>query len=167
MNKRPIYIAIIYSCLVIAYKLFIVLQGYLLTKFGFYYSHIVSVFFIIPFIWLAIKLVRDKDYEGVIMGRQAFVAGLTVVAISAIILSVYHYIEFDWRLKDIAVQYYNSPDFLEFLKKNPKIKPEQYPQLITEQLASLSAFKATTARLMSFFFIGVSSSFICAALMKK
>lgn len=167
MNKRPFYIGALYSLLVIIYKVFIVTQGILLTRFGFYYSHIVSVFAIIPFIWLTIKLVRDKDYGGVIMGREAFIAGLMVVGISAILLSLYNYIEFNWRFKDIAIEYYNSNDFLEFMKKNPKLKPEEYPKIIAGQLESLSAFKSTTARLLPFMFIGISTSFICAVFMKK
>jgi hypothetical protein len=168
MNKRPIYIASIYSTLVIVFKLAIVLGGFLETRFWFMGSHIVSVFFIIPFIWLAIKLVRDKDYGGVIMGREAFVAGLMVVALSAVIISVYHYIEFEWKLRDFAVNYYNSAEFqADMLKHNPNVKPEQYPTLMKKQLESLSAFKAITAKLLSFFLVGVSSSFLCAAFMKK
>lgn len=168
MNKRPIYIAVIYSLLVIAFKLSIVLGGYLDTRFGFMYSHIVSVFFIIPFIWLSVKLVRDKDYGGVIMGREAFVAGLMVVAVSAIILSAYHYFEFEWKLRDFAVNYYNSAEFqADMLKRNPTVKAEQFPSLIKQQLESLSAFKAITAKLISFFFIGVSSSFLFAVFMKR
>ncbi len=157
----------IYCLLVIVYKLLVVSQGLLLTKFGFYYSHIVSVFMIIPFIWLTIKLVRDKDYGGVIMGREAFVAGLMVVAVSAVILSVYNYIEFNWKFKEIAIDYYNSADYLTFLQKNPKLKAEQYPGIIAAQISDLSAFKSTTARLLPFLFVSISTSFMCGVFMKK
>src|SRR5688572_13891807 len=117
MNKRPIYIGIIYSILVIIYKLIILLGGYQLTKFGFYYSHIISVFFILPFMMLAIKMVRDKDMGGIISGRDALKAALGVFGIAVIILSVYTYFEFEWKMREISIQYYNGSDYHEFLKK--------------------------------------------------
>ena len=167
MNKKAIYFGIAYSIAVIIYKLIILLGGYQLTRFGFYFSHIVSVFFIIPFIALAIKQSRDKDGGGMISGRQAFSAGMTVAAIGIIIVSIYTYIEFEWKLKDISVQYYNSNMYLEFLKRNPQVKPEMYPKIISDNIASLSAFKAVTAKLMSFLIISGSCSFICSVFMKK
>jgi len=167
MNKRVLYIGLTYSILVIIYKLIIVLGGYQLTKFGFYYSHILSVFAIIPFMVFAIKQVRDKDLGGVIAGRNAMAVGMTVAAIAMVILSAYQYIEFEWKLKELSIQYYNGAEYLEFLKKNPKIKAEMYPKIIEENIAALSAFKAITAKLFSFLFITVSTAFISAVFMKK
>lgn len=167
MSKRVVLIALIYSFLVIIYKLYIVLGGYMLTKFGFYYSHIISVFAIIPFIVIAIKLVRDKDMGGQIGGRMALAVGMNLAAISLLILSLYQYIEFEWKLKDLSVLYYNSADYLEFLKSNKQVKAENYSKIITDNIASLSAFKSITAKLISFLFISLSSSFICAVFMKK
>ena len=61
MNKRALYLGLTYSICVIIYKLVIVLTGQQLTTFGFYYSHIISVFAIIPFMIIAIKYVRDVE----------------------------------------------------------------------------------------------------------
>jgi len=167
MNKRSLYLGISYSILVIIYKLIILLGGYSLTKFGFYYSHAVSGLLILPFMIIAIKLVRDKDNGGVISGRDAIKVGLSVFGISIIILSVYTYVEFEWKLKDISQQYYNSVEYLEFLKRQTKLKPEQYPVVIKEVTESLSAMKAVTAKLFSSFLISVSFAFIAAVFMKK
>ena len=167
MSKRVLYTALAYSILVIIYKLIILLGGYQLTKFGFYYSHIISVFAIIPFIVIAIKLVRDKDMGGFISGRVALAVGMNLAAISLVILSLYQYIEFEWKLKDLSVEYYNSAEYLEFLKSNKQVKPENYSKIIADNTASLSAFKSITAKLISFLFISLSSSFICAVFMKK
>lgn len=167
MNKRALYLGIAYSILVIIYKLIILLGGYQLTKFGFYYSHFLSVAFILPFMIIAIKLSRDNDNGGVISGKDAVKVGLGVFGISVIILSVYTYIEFEWKLRDISVQYYNSAEYLEFLKKQTKITPDMYPKIIEENTAALSAMKAVTAKLFSFFLLSFAFAFITAVFMKK
>lgn len=167
MNKRALYLAIIYSVIVIIYKLIILLGGYQLTRFGFYYSHIISVFAIIPFMIIAIRLVRDKDNGGIIGGRQAINVAMTVAGVSILILSVYHYIEFEWKMRELSVNYYNSPDYLEFLRSNKKVKPENYQNIIADNIAALSGFKAVTAKLFSFLLITLSAAFICAVFMKR
>ncbi|MBK7669373.1 MAG: DUF4199 domain-containing protein [Sphingobacteriaceae bacterium] len=167
MNKRALYLGISYSILVIVYKLIILLGGYQLTKFGFYYSHFLSVAFILPFMIIAIKLARDNDNGGVISGKDAVKVGLGVFGISVIILSAYTYIEFEWKLREISVQYYNSAEYLEFLKKQTKITPEMYPKIIEENTAALSAMKAVTAKLFSFFLLSFAFAFITAVFMKK
>lgn len=167
MNKRSLYLGLTYSILVIIYKLIVLLGGYQLTKFGFYYSHFVSVLFIIPFMIVAIKMVRDKDNGGIISGRDAIKIALGVFGIAVIILSLYTYIEFEWKMREISVQYYNSADYLEFLKKQTKITPDMYPKIIEENTADLSAMKAVTAKLFSFFLISFSFAFIISVFMKK
>lgn len=167
MNKRVLNSSIIYSLIVIVFKLVIVLGGYQLTYFGFYYSHILSVFLIIPFMVLTVKLVRDKDMGGKISGRNAMAIAMTVAAVSMIVLSIYQYIEFEWKLKDLSQQYYRSNAYIDFLKTNPKLKPEAYPKLIEDNIKSLSAFKSITAKLFSFLFISLSSAFISAVFMKR
>ncbi|MGZ3884232.1 MAG: DUF4199 family protein [Bacteroidia bacterium] len=167
MSKRVVFIAFLYSVLVIIYKLIIILGGYQLTRFGFYYSHILSVFFVIPFIMLAIQQVRDKDLGGTISGKNAFAAGLGVAAIAVILLSIYSYIEFEWKYRELAIEYYNSADFLEVIKRNKNVKPDAYPKIISDQIAGLSAIKAVTAKVFSFMFISASSAFICAVFMKR
>src|SRR6476620_5364039 len=105
MNKRALAYGLIYSILVIIFKLVILLGGFTLTKFGFYYSNITAILFIIPFFYVAIKQVRDRDYDGVIGGKEAIRISLTVLAISILIISAYNYLEFNWKYKEIATQY--------------------------------------------------------------
>lgn len=143
-----------------------------MTKFGFYYSNIVSTFMILPFFFLAVYLVREKDYGGRIGGKEAVRICMTILAVSLVLISAYNYIEFNWKFKEIAVEYYNSSDYLELLKgqqiKHPdKIKVEDFPKIISEQISDLSAFKSTTGKLMPMLFIGLSSAFITAVLLKK
>lgn len=172
MNKRAVILGIIYSICVIIYKLVIILTGQQLTTFGFYYSHIISVFMIIPFMIMAIKYARDVENGGVIGGRDALKVGLTIFGISVVILSCYNAIEFVWKLEEISKEYYNGADYHAFLERqvqmNPgKLKPEMFQSIIDENIAALSPIKAVTAKLFSFFLISFSSAFIIAVFMKK
>ena len=174
MNKRALIIGLIYCVIVIAFKLFILLGGYAFnTKFGFYYSHIVSVFFILPFFYIAIRLARDKDNGGVIGGKDALRIGLTVLAVAMVVLSVYNYMESGSQFfKEAAIKHYNSETYLNVLKeiaaKVPdKLKAEDFPKIIQEQITGLAPGKATTAKLIPLLLIGLSGGFVTAMFMKK
>jgi len=165
-KNKAVSLGIIYSVLVIIYKLIIILGGYALTKFGFFFSNIISVAAIIPFIFMAIYLTK-KEKGGFIGGKQGMHIGLLLTIVAAVILSAYNYIEFEWKWKDLSVEYYNSAAYEDFLSKNAQIKPEEYPKIIESAIAELSPFKAITAKLFVLFFFGVSSSFMSAVLLRK
>jgi hypothetical protein len=172
MNKRALTFGVIYCIVVIIFKLVILLGGYTLSKFGFYYSNIVSMLLILPFFYLTVKQVRDKDYNGIIGGKECVRLCLTVLATGVIIISLYNYIEFNWKFREIAEGYYNSQDYLDVLTEQQKrypdrIKRESFPAIIQEQIRELSAFKATTGKLIPMLFIGLAGSFMTAILMKR
>jgi len=169
LNKKALIYGLAYSMFVIAFKLVVLLGGYYFTKFGFYFAHITTVFLIIPFYIIGIKNIRDRDNYGIIAGKEAMRIALTIFAISAVILSIYNYVEFEWKGKILAIEYYKSEQFMTFLKSNPKIKAENYQKIIAEQiqLSETSAFKATTGKLFSFMLIGLTSAFICAIFLKR
>jgi hypothetical protein len=169
MNRTGLFFGLAYSVAVIAFKLVILLGGYSLSKFGWYYSNITGVFLIIPFYMLAIKKVRDKDNGGSIAGREAMRIALTVFVVGAILVSIYNYFEFEMAGKAMAIEYYNSEQFLDYLKHLKQVKAEDYSKIIAEQVkaSEVSAFKATTGKLFSFILISVSSAFITSAVMKR
>ena len=172
MNKRALIIGFIYCLTVIGFKLFILLGGYTLSRFGFNYSNIVSILIIIPFFIIAIKQVRDKEKGGVIAGKEAVRIALTVLAVATVIVSIYNYIEFNWKFKEIAIQYYNSDAYLQILKdwqvKMPdKIKTADFPKIVLEQVSALSAGKATTGKLFPLLLVGLSGAFVSAVFMKR
>jgi hypothetical protein len=172
MNRRALNFALAYSLLVIIYKLAIVLGGYTSTKFGFYYSNILSVIFIIPFYYVCIKMVRDKDYGGVISGREAIRIAFTILGVSMIIISLYNYIEFNWKIKDVSIEYYHSKEYLDVLtqqqlKYPDKLKTEDFPRIIEEQIRDASAFKATTGKIITMMFIGLGGAFVTAVFLKR
>lgn len=169
MNKRSLRLGLLYALLVILFKLYLVLSGEALSRFGFLYSGISAVFLILPFYVLLLKQIRDKDLGGMISGREAFRHCLGLFVVAVVCISVYHYIEFSLYGQSLAEQYYNSEQFLEYLKSRKSIKPEDYQQIIRDQIenAGSSAFKATTAKLFSYLLIGISGAFVVSVFMKR
>lgn len=171
MNKRSIYLAVIYSILVIVFKLYIIYRGLALTKFGFNYAHILTVACIVPFLFLAIKQYRDKESGGVIGGKVALKQAMTVALISAILLSAYCYFEFEYKWKEISSEYYHGDAYHkkydEFYAQNPNAKKETFENVVKYNIENLSAFRFMTVRLLSFLLLSFSASFILAVFMKK
>src|SRR4051812_469939 len=125
MNRRALISGLIYSAAVIIFKLIILLGGYTLSKFGFYYSHILSVLLILPFFFITVYQVREKDRNGIISGKECLRVCMTVLAVAAILLSIYHYVEVDWKYRDIATQYYRSEEYLNILKDQQAKHPDK------------------------------------------
>jgi hypothetical protein len=171
MNKKALLYGLLYCLTVVVLKLCIVLSGNLFSKFGFYYSIITCVFLIIPFFFIAIYHVRQKDYNGYIGGKQALRIALTVLAVGLVGTSIYNYIEFSWQL-DAYATWYKGPEFLHELAKQQKLHPdklktEDFPKIIQEQIGSLSPFKAATGRIVPLLFIGFSGAFAASVIMKR
>lgn len=167
MNKRALLYGLAYSVTAIAFKLYILLSGNSFSRFGFYYAQTVSVFLFAPFFFLVIKTARDKDYGGVISGREALRLALTVFVVGVVLCSVYHYFEFEFALKALSVDYYNSRQFLDFLQSQKGIKPEKYNEIIKEMISGASAFRAVTAKLITYMVLGVGTAFVTAVLLKR
>ena len=160
---------IIAALAVIVFKLVIILGGFALTKFGFSWSQFVAVLIMLPFIPLSIKQARDAR-GGMIGGKRALQQGLKTAVIAIVLISVYHYIELEWKWKDIAYQYYHSEAFLNILKNNSNVKPQEYQAWIDEgviQFSRTSPFRYVTLKMVPYLFFSVSTSFICAVFMKR
>ncbi|MBS1652041.1 MAG: DUF4199 family protein [Bacteroidetes bacterium] len=169
INKKALIIAAIYCVLTISFRLYMLLGNHYITRFGFYYTYVLTVLAIIPFYIIAIIWVRRKDYNGIIRGKDAMKTALIVFSIGLIVSAIYNYVEFKIYGSQLAQTYYNSEDFLNFLKSKKEVPPADYSKIISEQiaLASISAFKATTAKVFSFCLLGISSAFFCAFALKK
>lgn len=172
MNRRAVYNGLIYCAMAVALKLYILLGGYSFSKFGFYYSHIISVLLIIPFFFIAIWQVREKELGGQIGGRQAVRIALTVLVVGIVVMSLYNYFEFSLKLQAISADYYNSALYTERLREMQarmpgKIKTEEFPKIIQEQLASLSPFKATTGKLIPMMVVGLGAALVAAVMLKR
>ena len=162
-------IGLVCALLVIAFKLVILLGGFAVSNFGFKWSQMISVFMVLPFIWYTIRYLRGQN-GGYIGGKEALRSGLTMAVTAILIISAYHYVEFEWKWRDIAQEYYNGETYLNFLKSHKEVKPEQYSQIIHEQIENirlLSPFKYVTYKLVPFMLFSVTTAFMCAVFMKK
>ena len=173
MNKRALYFGLLYSAVVIIYKLTIFLGGYAFTKFGFYYSNLVSNLLIVPFFFFCILQVRTKDYDGFINGREAIRLAFTVLAISMIIITGYNYFELgSEKFRELAVVYYNSDEYRNILlAQQPnfpeKLKTENFPKIISEQINGLSPFRAATFKLIPMLIFGLGGAFMASIVLRR
>ncbi len=170
MNKKVLIVGLLYSVCYIIYKLILFLNHLSFEKFWFNFAHIISVLALIPFFVISIYWIKSKDYNGTISGKDAARMALTTFAVALILTAIYNYAEFKVSLPQ-QIEYYKSEThyktMLELQAKNAsKFKVEQIPTIIDEQIASLSAIKATTGKLFSMLILGMSGAFICALIMK-
>ncbi len=173
MNKRAFYFGLLYSLVVIIYKLIIFLGGYSFTKFGFYYSNLLSNLLILPFFFLCIYQVRNKDYKGYINGREAMRLAFTVLAVSMILISAYNYFELgSEKFRELAKGYYNSEEYRNILlSQQPnfpeQLKTENFPKIIDEQINGLSPFRAATFKLIPMLIFGLGGAFMASITLRK
>lgn len=173
MNRRALNYGILYALCVIIFKLIILFGDYTFGKFGFYYSNVVSDLLIIPFFFMCIWQVKEKDLGGFIGGREGIRLAFTILAVSMIIISGYNYFEMaSTKFHDLAVQYYNSDEYLNILRSQrdkfpEKLKEENFPKIIDEQINGLSPFRAATFKLIPMLFFGFGGAFMAAVTLRK
>lgn len=169
LKPRPFLFALVYCVLVIAFKLFVFNSGMQMTKLGMY-SHILSLLFMSPFIFLLVFLAR-KARGGEIEGKVAIIQGLTFVLISSIILSVFNYIFFEQALASYIVNYIQTegPKSIleEAAKKGKTVTQAEVDKMIKGGIEDLSAFKDTTSKLFSMLVFGIFSSFVVSIFLKR
>lgn len=170
MHKRALIFGLVYSLLVICFKLFLQIGHYYATTFGFVFSHITSVLFIVPFIIVLLITVKKKEFDGNIGGREAMRIGLTMVAVAAIFITAYNYFEISRYGKEMAEAYYNGDRFKLFLiKKVPDIT--KHAAIISENIRMATEentpFIASTVKLLPLLFIGGSAAFLTSVFIKR
>lgn len=169
IKTKPVAFALIYSLLVIVFKLYVFYSGLQMTKLGMY-SHILSLLVMLPFIFLLIFLLR-KEKGGDLSGKDAVKYALIFVSISAIVLSVFNYIFFQQELGTYIANYIQTqgPKSIleEAAKKGQKISTADVDKMIKGGIEELSAFKDTTSKLFSIIVFGIFSSFVSSIFIKR
>lgn len=173
MNKRAMFFGLLYAAVVIVYKLVIFLGGYAFSKFGFYYSNLLSNLLMIPFFFICIQQVRNKENDGFIAGREAIRLAFTVLAVSMIFISAYNYFEIgSEKFKSLAAEYYNGEEYRNILlAQQPnypeKLKTENFPAIIKEQITGLSPFKGATFKLIPMLIFGLGGGFMASIALRR
>lgn len=173
MNKRALFFGLAYSATIIAYKLILLYGNYSFTKFGFYYANVVGILAIVPFFILCVQQVRDKEYGGFIGGREAIRLAFTVLSVSIIVISAYNYFEVgSEKFRTEAEKYYRGSEYLELLTTQQKLIPEKlkvedFPKIIEEQISGLSPFRAATFKIIPMLVVGLGGAFMAAITMRR
>ncbi|MEO8760195.1 MAG: DUF4199 family protein [Bacteroidia bacterium] len=169
LKQKSFLFAIVYSVLVIAFKLFIFNSGLQMTKLGMY-SHILSLLLITPFI-LTLVFLERRSRGGQIGGKVALIVGLSFTVVSILILSVFNYIFFSQELGAYIAEYIraNAPKSIleEAAKKGKTLTTAQIDSMVQGGVDDLSAFKDTTSKLFGMLVMGIFSSFVASIFFKK
>ena len=169
LKRKPILFALIYSLLVIAFKLFVFYNGLQMTKLGMY-SHILSLILMTPFVFLLVFLLR-KEIGGEISGKLALKECLIFVSVAAVLLSVFNYVFFEKELNDYIISYIQTegPKSIQeqAIKVGKPVTTIEIDKMINEEIANLSAFKDTTSKLFSIIMFGIFSSFVTSIFLKR
>jgi len=169
LKQKPFLFALVYSVLVIAFKLFVFNSGLQMTKLGMY-SHILSLLLMTPFILVLVFLER-RSRGGQIGGKAALQQGLIFTSVSIVILSAFNFIFFQHELGACIAEYIrtNAPKSIleEAAKKGKTISPAEIDKMVQGGIDDLSAFKDTTSKLFSMLIMGIFSSFIASIFLKN
>jgi multisubunit Na+/H+ antiporter MnhG subunit len=160
MNRWAFYSGLGFTFIVVVYKCFVLYTGMYFSNWGFKFANLAAV--LIYTIWIPITLViiNRAHYRWHMPGREVFKAGLGIVAISLIGISIYHVFEVQSdEFKQQANRYYNSPEYLKLLKQQQALHPHLFkiqdiPKIIASQTNGISVFRAVTGRMIPFLLYG-------------
>ena len=118
---------------------------------------------------------RKKENEAILTdGKEIVKIGAITMLWSALFLSIFNYLFFQLELKDYMIEYLNQADlqkkFLEEKLRNKTITIEiikKAHQTELNHLKEMSAFSYVNFKLMPHIFLGLLSSFIFGALLRR
>lgn len=168
MNRWAFYSGIGFAVVVVVFKLYVLLNGMYFSNWGFKFANLSAVFCFTLWIPLTLLLINRVHYHKQMPGREVFKAGLGIVAVSLIGISLYHYLEVQSdEFKQQAKRYYNSAEYREVLKHQQALHPQNFktqdfPKIIAQQVEGVSPFRAMTGRMIPFLLYGGIVSLLTA-----
>ena len=169
MKNKLFLFALIYSGLVMVFKLWVFYSGNQLSSIGIY-SHLYSLVALTPFCFILVKLTREEQ-GGVIGGKEALKTSMRFVFLSAILLSLFNYVFFEMAMGEFMVKYIREvgPGKLkeDLLKAKRPANDAEIQKQIDMAASQITAFKDTTFKLLSIIAFGVFASFISAVFLRR
>ena len=167
--KRSILLAVIYSALCIAFKMWVFYAEKLETPIG-RLSLLITLVMVIPFVVLNIYLAK-KANGGVLPGKEAVKQGLTFVTFAAIIMVSFDYIFYVTEMREFYINHYTNTDYHALFKEAVKHKKDiTMNQVVRDNLTWISTnFRSFSLyrSIFPYFAIGLFASFVSGALMKR
>lgn len=168
-KNRLLLFVLVFSLLSILFKLWIYYSGRQLTGLG-ALSHILVLALLLPACFLYVKVLRDEN-GGVIGGQYAFKESMKFVLVSALVLSVFNFIFYEYVLKDYIITFLQEkgPGLMRAAadKAHKKVTDKEIREQIEMQIQYSTAYRDTTGKLFSFALFGAFSAFISAMFLKR
>ena len=168
MNKRLILFSSLYIIFTIAAICISFYGGYIKQLNLIYFLTLLSF---LPFVFVFLLQLRNKDNGGIISGRDAMKQALKMVMLSTFLLTLFQIVFFELDFKDYKINHIRSigPDIIkqEISKGQLKAKVEDIPKILENDIKQVTLFAEITATLFKTIFYGLFSSFISAMILKR
>ncbi len=168
MNKRLILFSSLYIIFTIAAICISFYGGYIKQLNLIYFLTLLSF---LPFVFVFLLQLRNKENGGVISGRYAMKQALKMVMLSTFLLTLFQIVFFELDFKDYKINHIRSigPEIIkqEISKGQLKAKVEDIPKILENDIKQVTLFAEITATLFKTIFYGLFSSFISAMILKR
>lgn len=171
-HKRVLIFSLVYSLLSIA-AILLAYSGKIGTPVkAINATYLLSTLAMFPFIFITIKLFRDKDNGGNIGGKEAIRTGLRFVAFSAIVLVIFQLIFFYSGFREFKITYFKTIG-MEIKQKDKaagkyKGTDLEMQKLVNEEVEkSVTPFSEVTGVLFKSFVYGLFCSFMCSVFLRR
>jgi hypothetical protein len=168
MNKRLILFSSLYIIFTIAAICISFYGGYIKQLNLIYFLTLLSF---LPFVFVFLLQLRNKDNGGIISGRDAMKQALKMVLLSTFLLTLFQIVFFEMDFRDYKINHIRAigPDIIkqEISKGQLKAKVEDIPKILENDIKQVTLFAEITATLFKTIFYGLFSSFISAMILKR
>jgi hypothetical protein len=168
MNKRLILFSSLYTVFTIVAICISFYGGYIKQLNLIYFLTLLSF---LPFVFVFLLQLRNKDNGGIISGRDAMKQALKMVLLSTFLLTLFQIVFFEMDFRDYKINHIRAigPEIIkqEISKGQLKAKVEDIPKILENDIKQVTLFAEITATLFKTIFYGLFSSFISAMILKR
>ena len=168
MNKRLILFSSLYTVFTIVAICISFYGGYIKQLNLIYFLTLLSF---LPFVFVFLLQLRNKDNGGIISGRDAMKQALKMVLLTTFLLTLFQIVFFEMDFRDYKINHIRAigPEIIkqEISKGQLKAKVEDIPKILENDMKQVTLFAEITATLFKTIFYGLFSSFISAMILKR
>jgi predicted secreted protein len=168
MNKRLILFSSLYTVFTIVAICISFYGGYIKQLNLIYFLTLLSF---LPFVFVFLLQLRNKDNGGIISGRDAMKQALKMVLLTTFLLTLFQIVFFEMDFRDYKINHIRAigPEIIkqEISKGQLKAKVEDIPKILENDIKQVTLFAEITATLFKTIFYGLFSSFISAMILKR
>ena len=174
MKSKSLITAVVLSASIIAFKLFLFYGNHLQSSVLGKWSDLISLALIVLSIPISVYWTKRQNDSIMSEGKEIVKIGAVTMLWSALFLSIFNFLFFKYELKDYMIEYLNQADllkkFAEEQGRNKKITLDiikKAHETELKHLKEMSPFSYVNFKLMPHIFLGLMSSFIFGALLRR